>query len=281
MAIRFSSIAKASYSAFSHHFSAHRLNVEMMDGLAAPVIGFDHFRTSGPTFPPHPHAGFSAVSYLFEDSAGALRNRDSLGHDMVIEPGAMVWTQAARGIVHDEQPATPGVEVHGLQLFVNLSKANKTLPPAMFHADSFQVPCVTTDGARARILAGTLEGVTGPIKPAEPFSFFDLWLTSHFSLDLADRHNVLLYVLSGAIEVKGSSERHRLNAHEAISLCPSTAHDSVSITTDLGAHLLILSGIDPKEPVASYGPFIMNDQAGLHDAYSRYVAGEMGRLSPL
>ncbi|MFY1662902.1 pirin family protein [Pseudomonas sp. Pseu.R1] len=281
MSIKFSPVAQASYSAFSAHFSAHRLNVDAMNGLAAPVIGFDHFRTSGPTFPPHPHAGFSAVSYLFEDSAGGLRNRDSLGHDIVIEPGAMVWTQAARGVVHDEQPATPGIEVHGLQLFVNLSKANKTLAPAMLHADSDQIPSVTTEGAHIRVVAGTLNGVTGPIKPAEPFSFFDLKLESRFSLNLVDRQNVMFYVLSGNLEIEGSGEQHQLSAHEAISLSYGAEPDHVSITTDAGAHLLILSGVDPKEPIAAYGPFVMNDQAGLQAAYSRYVAGEMGRLSPL
>ena len=67
-------------------------------------MGLDHYRMSGPTFAPHPHAGFSAVSYVFEDSKGGLRNRDSLQHDLVIEPGAMVWTQAGSGVVHDEFP---------------------------------------------------------------------------------------------------------------------------------------------------------------------------------
>ncbi|SER73544.1 hypothetical protein SAMN03159444_04905 [Pseudomonas sp. NFACC02] len=281
MSITFSPLTSASHSAFSSHFTAHRLNVNAMHGLAAPIMGFDHFRTSGPTFPPHPHAGFSAVSYLFEDSAGELRNRDSLGHDIVIEPGAMVWSQAAFGMVHDEQPAVPGVEVHGLQLFVNLSQANKALAPDVFHAPADQVPCIITDAARIKVLAGALDGVTGPIQPAESFNFFDMRLSSRFSLDLPERHNVMFYVLSGTVDVEGAGERHRLDAHQAIALSHDAVNESVSITTHQGAHLLFLSGVDANEPVATHGPFIMNDQAGLQAAYSRYVAGEMGRLSPL
>jgi redox-sensitive bicupin YhaK (pirin superfamily) len=281
MSIKFSSIARASHSAFSPQFSAYRLDVEAMAGLIAPIIGFDHFRAAGPTFPPHPHAGFSAVTYVFDDSAGSLRNRDSLGHDVVIGPGEMVWTQAALGIVHDEQPAEPGVEVHGLQLFVNLSKANKTLAPAMFHASSEKVPTLQVEGAEVRVLAGVFHGMTGPVEPVEPFNFFDVELTSRFTLDLPDHHNVMIYVLAGNVELEGGGEQHRLTAHEAIAMQASTARESLSITPHLSAHLLILSGVDPQEPVAAYGPFIMNDQAGLQAAYSRYVEGKMGRLSPL
>lgn len=96
MVLALSSVATADAAAQSAHFSARRLDLQALTGFINPVMGFDHFRMSGPTFAPHPHAGFSAVSYVFEDSSGALRNRDSLGNDLSIEPGAMVWTRRER-----------------------------------------------------------------------------------------------------------------------------------------------------------------------------------------
>jgi redox-sensitive bicupin YhaK (pirin superfamily) len=129
-----SSVVNADPVARGGHFAARRLDLDGLGRFAAPVMGLDHYRMSGPTFAAHPHAGFSAVSYVLEDSAGGLRSRDSLQHDVVIEPGAIVWTQAGAGIVHDEFPAQMGREVHALQVSINLSRQNKNLPPRMFHA---------------------------------------------------------------------------------------------------------------------------------------------------
>lgn len=90
-----------------------------------PFLNLDDFTMSQPTFPPHPHAGFSAITYMFEDSPGAFVNRDSLGDRSLIEPGAFHWTQAARGMMHEEVPEHPGVRCHGLQMFVNLREVDK------------------------------------------------------------------------------------------------------------------------------------------------------------
>lgn len=282
MSIKFSPLAAAKKAELGPQFSAHRLDLGALTGFIAPIMGFDHFRAGGPTFAPHPHAGFSAVSYIFEDSPGGLRNRDSLGHDLVIEPGAMVWTQAARGVVHDEQPAIDGVGVHGLQLFVNLSRSNKNLPPAMFYASAHSVPVVSTStGTRIRILVGRLNDVEGPIVPVEPFTFLDVKISSSFTYEVPKGQNVLFYVLSGEVTLGAQNEEYSLAANQAITARSSATKDNVHITALQSAHLLILSGVDSKEPVAIYGPFIMNDQAGLHAAYTRYVDGEMGKLPPL
>jgi redox-sensitive bicupin YhaK (pirin superfamily) len=115
---------------------------------------FDHYRMSGPTFAPHPHAGLSAVTYVFEDSAGAIHNRDSLGHDLDVQPGEILWTQAGSGVVHDEYPAKHDASVHGLQLFVNLSRKNKFIAPQMLYGRSSAI-LVWKDAAgnRVRILS--------------------------------------------------------------------------------------------------------------------------------
>jgi len=133
MSLQLSPVARAPESSHGGNFSVHRLDLARLEGFLHPILGFDHFRMNGPTFAPHPHAGFSAVSYVFEDSPGALRNRDSLGHDLTVQPGELLWTQAGSGVIHDEVPATRGAPIHGLQLFVNLSSKNKHIEPRMLH----------------------------------------------------------------------------------------------------------------------------------------------------
>ena len=105
-----------------------------------PFINLDDFRMSEPTFPPHPHAGFSAVTYMFEDSAGAFTNRDSLGDHSRIGPGSLHWTQAAAGMMHEEIPEQRGLVCHGLQMFVNLRSDHKNAAPRAFHVDAAAVP---------------------------------------------------------------------------------------------------------------------------------------------
>lgn len=139
MSDSFSPVAKAIEAVQSGNFSVKRLDLARLG--VAPVMMFDHYRMSGPTFAPHPHAGLSAVSYIFEDS---------LGHSVDIKPGEIVWAQAGRGIVHDEYPAKSGAPVHGLQLFVNLSRKNKFIAPQMLYGRASSIR-VWKDAAGNRI----------------------------------------------------------------------------------------------------------------------------------
>lgn len=118
-----------------------------------PFLNVDFFVMSEPTFPPHPHAGFSAVTYLLPESRGSFRNRDSLGDTSTIGPGAIHWTQAGAGMMHEEIPSTPGVEGTGFQIFVNLPAAEKGIAPRALHADATHVPVASVDGALVRVLA--------------------------------------------------------------------------------------------------------------------------------
>lgn len=281
MVLALSSVATADAAAQSAHFSARRLDLQALTGFINPVMGFDHFRMSGPTFSPHPHAGFSAVSYVFEDSSGALRNRDSLGNDLSIEPGAMVWTQAGSGVVHDEFPARPGKEVHGLQLFVNLSRAHKGVAPRMLHAPAGVVPQLEVPGgSRIRVLAGAIGDVRGPIEPIEPFDFLDIELYADWIYDTSASRNGLVYVVSGQLEVSSGPKLRSLSAHQAIAFRAPEKGGRLHLKPMGPTRVVLLSGVDPKEPVVSYGPFIMSSQQELKEAYARYLNGQMGRLPP-
>jgi redox-sensitive bicupin YhaK (pirin superfamily) len=277
MSASFSSVVKAVEAVRSGSFSVKQLDLSRLG--VAPVMMFDHYRMSGPTFSPHPHAGLSAVSYIFEDSAGAMHNRDSLGHSVDIKPGEIVWTQAGSGIVHDEYPAKVGATVHGLQLFVNLSRKNKFVAPQMLYGRSSAIP-VWKDAAgnRVRLLSGELGGLHAPVEPVEHFDFFDTRLKGSWSYLAKKRRSVMVYVMSGSVTVAAGGTTNVLQEGEAVGIRIEKSDESLLFTPKGNAQLLLLSGENPNEPVAANGPFIMNTQEELDEAFDRYRAGKMGRL---
>ena len=187
-------------------FSVKAVDLRAVGDLGSPVLVLDDFRVQGSPFEPHPHAGFSAVTYVFEDSPGRLRSRDSLGHDVEIGPGGIVWTQAGRGVIHHEVPADFRHELHGLQLFVNLSARNKHLAPQMLSLGSHDVPVWQGDeGNRVRVVAGSYAGVTSPLVPPEPFDFLDVALRRRIAYDLPAGNCAIVYVAAG--EVRNSCRR--------------------------------------------------------------------------
>lgn len=279
MGLQFSDIISAKQASHGTVFSVSRLD---LGDAGAPIMGFDHFRMSGRTFAPHPHAGFSAVSYVFEDSPGALRNRDSLGHDRLVQPGELVWTQAGSGIIHDEFPAEDGVTVHGLQLFVNLSSQNKQIPPRMFHAHASEIPVFADDtNNRIRVLVGQLDGQRSPVETAERLDFFDVRARGVRRYQVAGGFTALVYVMSGTATVSGAAEPRPLAAHQAVIIRADAQGGELLVDATPAAHFLLLSGQDPGEPVAIQGPFIMNTREQLLQAYGRYRNGQMGQLAEI
>jgi redox-sensitive bicupin YhaK (pirin superfamily) len=244
-----------------------------------PFLVLDDFVMSEPTFPPHPHAGFSAVTYMFEDSAGAFLNRDSLGDRSRIEPGAIHWTQAARGMMHEEVPEHPGDACHGLQMFVNLRDADKHAAPVAYHVSRAEVPEVRpTPGARVRVLAGELDGVVSPLaKLLTPITFLEVHLAPDavIELDVPRVHNAFVMTMRG----RGTVADTEAGAHEALLF----AHDGdrVRIVGGVdGLQLLFAEGAPIGEPVVFGGPFVMTRPEDIHDARGRFARGEMGSLAP-
>lgn len=280
MAIHFSRIVSAQKIDHGASFSVQRLDLNGFGGALSPIAGMDHYRMSSPTFAPHPHAGFSAVSYLFEDSPGGLRNRDSQGHDFVVEPGAIVWTQAGSGVMHEERPVETGVEVHGIQLFVNLTAKHKLTPPQMYRLARHEVPeWHSPDGDRVRIVVGELNGVSSPLEPTEPFHLFDVRLQRRLTLFVQPSWNAMIYVLSGELQLSADGDARTLREGNAITL--HSDGGQVVLETLTPTHVLVLSGHEINEPIFAHGPFIMNDRAQVMDAVSRFQAGAMGQLAPL
>jgi redox-sensitive bicupin YhaK (pirin superfamily) len=271
-------------AALGSSFTARRVEPERFHGAADPIMGFDHYRMNAVTFAPHPHAGFSAISYLFEDSAGGLRNRDSLGNDFVVDPGGILWTQAGSGVMHDELPAEDGKEVHGLQIFINLSAANKDTAPRVLHLTAAEVPVWTSaGGSQMRVMVGSHEDVTSSLNPSEPANLFDLALVAGDGIDLplAAGWDMLVYAENGEARIHTSNGEAVLKTGDAVAASAPGKESSVRLTSDGGARLVILSGRALKEPVVQHGPFIMNSQADIGAAIARYQRGQMGVLAPL
>jgi len=214
---------------------------------------------------------------VFVDSPGALRSRDSLGNDLVIEPGGIVLLQSGRGALHEETPADIGRELHGAQIYVNLSSKNKLAPPQVFRLETSEVPESWTDDSD-RVRVGSFEGVSSPLVPAEPFTLLDIELKRGISFNLPKGHNALVYVRNGRIFVRADNRKQKLEAEQALALHGDGG--GVMLDAVQPSHLLILAGAEILEPIFTQGPFIMNDQAQIQAAFARFQAGEMGHLAP-
>ncbi|MDQ0455673.1 pirin family protein [Rhizobium paknamense] len=277
MVIRVSDIIHARSHGKGNIFSVHTIGLERMHGLSSPLALLDNFRVSGQPFGPHPHAGFSAITYVFEDSPASLRSRDSLGNDVEIGPGGIVWLQAGRGALHQEVPAVRGAEIHGAQIYVNLSMRNKLAEPKTMYMLSDRVPeWRNPAGDRIRVLVGCFGNVLSLIKPVEPYSILEAFVLDRVSYPIHSGDNTVIYVLDGELSVEIDGKIHDLSTETAIAL---SGAGEVHLSARGGiAHVLVLSGPALNEPVVADGPFIMNDLSGIRSAYQRFHSGEMGDL---
>ena len=262
-------------------FSVRVLDLHELGDWASPLIFVFQGRQIGGGFPIHPHAGFSAISLVFEDSQTGLRTRDSLGNDFVVDPGGIAWTEAASGVVHDELPAEPERELNGAQIFVNLSSEHKFGAPRVFHLTGSQVPVWQSNaGDRVRVAVGSFRGVSSPIEPIEPFTLLDIDLRREIGFAIQPGHNSVVYVLDGEVRLRADGGGEQTVAGgNALALHGSGG--DVTFQASQPTHFLLLSGTEIREPLVFDGNFIMNEPSQLEAARARYQSGEMGRLAPL
>jgi len=280
MSVQFSRVIAARPDGNGDAFSIQSIDLHELGKRASPITVLHNFRVRGRPFTPHPHAGFSAVTYVFEDSQGALRTRDSLGHDLVTGPGGIVWTQAGSGLIHEETPADPDRELHGLQVFVNLSSKNKLAAPQVFRLETSEVPEWRSDaGDRVRVVVGSFKAISSPLLPAEPFNLLDVELRRELSFSLESAHNALVYVLGGIVRVCADGREQKIAGEHALTFYGTGGQ--VTFEAIDPSHFLILSGAEIREPIVADGPFIMNERSQIEAAVGRHRTGEMGRLAPI
>jgi quercetin 2,3-dioxygenase len=228
----------------------------------------------------HPHRGFETVTIAYQ---GSVDHRDSAGNAGTIQPGDVQWMTAASGVVHEEKHGQEFTRAGGtfemVQLWVNLPKQYKMSAPRYQGILKEQIPVVDLgEGAFGRVIAGELNGVKGPARTFTNLNVFDVSLKqgSHVELALPAGHNSGLVLLKGDV-LLNTSQRMKGEAQLAVL---STSGEFVSVEAKEDTTLLVLTGEPIQEPVASYGPFVMNTQAELRQAVEDYRNGAMGHLQP-
>lgn len=261
--------------------SIAQLHTEHLPDHLDPFLAFDHFEMAEPFFPPHPHAGFSAVTYMFPQSANGFLNRDSRGERIDIPPGALHWTGAGRGIMHEETPLRRGVVCHGLQIFVNLPASKKWMDPLVLHLDGAEVPKVSAGGALVRVVTGNHAGVASPLRPPTDVTLLDVTLEPNGAVEHAVPvgESRFAYVIDGAIETGAPGEVVTVKRGAAVGF--GDEGDRIRIKAVGGpAHVVLAGGTPLREPAVFYGPFCMSTQADIARAIHAYQSGAMGHLTP-
>jgi len=260
------------------HFRAYSLHGSD-PALTDPFLGIDHAWMSAPTFPPHPHAGFSAVTYLFLDSETGIANRDSLGNSTLIHPGGLHWTAAGRGVVHEENPAVLGSTVHLLQIFVNLPRERQGAAPFALSLAPQDVPVVQRPGARVRVPLGNFGEVRSPLAPPTDVTLLDISLEAgaELELPLAAGQRAFVMPIFGSAEVNGES--FGLDDLSVPVLPVATeAMTHKLVAKPGGAKVAVFIGEPLRQPVLSNGPMAFASQEGLTAATVAYRRGDFGSL---
>jgi redox-sensitive bicupin YhaK (pirin superfamily) len=239
-----------------------------------PFLMLDEFRSDAAAdylagFPDHPHRGFETVTYML---AGRMRHGDNQGNIGLLRPGSVQWMTAGRGIVHSEMPEQENGLMWGFQLWVNLPGRDKMTAPRYQDIEPEVIPTVELpQGVRVKVLAGQLGDQTGPARATstDP-TYLDVTLPAEtsFTHRLPAGHAAFAYVFEGAAEIGG---RHVRRGELAVLGAGDTV--AVSALPDAPARLILVAGKPIGEPVAKYGPFVMNTQAEIRQAIDDYNSG--------
>jgi quercetin 2,3-dioxygenase len=227
----------------------------------------------------HPHRGFETVTIMYD---GAVAHRDSAGNAGVIGPGDVQWMTAASGVVHEELHEThwakKGGRFQAIQLWVNLPQRDKMSSPRYQTLVNANIPSIALNGGAAtlRVIAGTFAGHKGPALTFTPVELYDLQVCAgaRVELTLPEGHSTSVFVLHGQVSVNGAAP-----AGEAELIVLKREGTLVTVEANGDSRLLVMSGKPIEEPIARYGPFVMNTKAEIVQAVEDYQAGRMGHLS--
>ncbi len=233
-------------------------------------------------FPDHPHRGFETVTIM---KAGRMRHRDSVGNVGLLEPGSVQWMTAGRGIIHSEMPEQQEGRMAGFQLWVNLASKDKMTAPQYRDVPPAEVPALLRpDGVEIRVIAGASHGVAGAVtRPTTEPIVLDLTLPpgTRCDIELPPGHNAFVYVYGGALQVGDdavATSASRVEPERMAILANDAQADGVRLAAaDEAAptRVLLVAGKPLREPIAQYGPFVMNTQAEIHQALADFQRGAL------
>lgn len=260
------------------HFRAYRLHGADPTQLD-PFMGIDHAWMSEPTFPPHPHAGFSAVTYLFKDSETGIANRDSRGNRTLIEPGGLHWTAAGSGVVHEENPAVLGKTTHLLQIFVNLPRDRQNAEPLALTLAPQDVPVLRRPGVEVRVPVGGFDGLCSPLTPPTDVTLLDITLDAggELTLPVAAGERAFLMPIAGSAQLDGTVFGLDDLAAPILAIGPEGSSYTL-IAGAGGTQVAVFIGRPLDQPILSNGPMAFATHEALSAATAAYQRGEMGTL---
>lgn len=254
----------------------HRtIGTQELDSLD-PFLLLDEFTSRGGKdgggFPDHPHRGFETVTYMIN---GRMEHADNKGHRGIIGPGGIQWMTAGSGLVHSELPANEaGEPIRGMQLWLNLPASDKLTAPRYQEVGTEDIPEVRlATGGKARIIAGTFNGVTGAAAniAVEPL-YLDIHLTANeaISIPLPMKHTGFVFGLEGTF---GADSMSAVIEPRTLGIMSSGDEISLQAGAD-GARFLLIAALPLEEPIARHGPFVMNTREEIMQAFDDYRAGK-------
>ena len=266
-----------------------RLLTQDLQRRLDPFLMLDAFGTDNPGdyiggFPDHPHRGFETVTYMLQ---GRMRHRDSAGNVGLLVPGSVQWMTAGRGVIHSEMPEQQEGAMEGFQLWLNLPGKTKMQPPWYRDIGSDEIPEWHAEGVTARVIAGATHGVAGAVQRehTEPL-YLDLHLApgARFEQPLPASHNAFAYVYRGSLGVAGTEVRRGrmaifANPRPDFSVGAAAAPQPDGVVLEAGAEgarAILIAGRPLREPIAQYGPFVMNTQQEIIQAVEDFRAGRLG-----
>ena len=246
--------------------------------MVDPFLMLDRIDSDDPDsyiagFPNHPHRGFETVTIMLE---GLMRHQDSVGNDDLLRPGDVQWMTAGRGIIHSELPEMIDGRLKGFQLWVNLPAEKKMMPPGYQDIPAADISTVEFDGGTARVIAGIYLGTEGAARAQIPIRLLDVRLDpgAEWRIDPPAGNDLFMCVYEGSVQgTDQSGGRHEI-AKPAVALFDGEGDVVVSAGED-GAEILYCEGQPIQEPVAKYGPFVMNTREELQQAVDDFNAGTL------
>ena len=226
----------------------------------------------------HPHRGFSPVTFIFD---GGVHHRDSRGNDNVVYAGGTQWMNAGMGIIHSERPPADihelGSRQEIIQLWINSPAKNKMDEPVYIPITAEETPTIKSADELTiiKVIAGKLNDTIGPIKPLSSIKMYTIQMQKGgtYSIPVEQSHNAFLYILKGKINVNNNEE---VNEHNMVSF--NKDGEYIELAALENSELLFGTGEPLNEPVASHGPFVMNNQTEIMEAFRDYQIGKMGVL---
>ncbi|HZB81035.1 MAG TPA: pirin family protein [Nitrososphaera sp.] len=236
--------------------------------------------------PDHPHRGFETVTYMIE---GKFQHKDSQGHSGKLNPGDVQWMTAGAGVIHSEMPEDEftryGGRMHGFQLWVNLPRRDKMIKPHYQEIPNSKIPVAKSlDGkVTAKVIAGEAMGVNAVIETRTPIMYvhFTLQPKSEIEQRIPVEYNAFAYVVGGQ-GLFGSDNRNAAAKGQAVIFSNAGGGDTVSLKNeshDSPLEVLLIAGLPLNEPVARYGPFVMNERHEIDQAIEDYRTGRMGQIN--